>query len=686
MASSHARRPSAAGSLKERPLPRLLQQLFRKQVTGCLSITDQTGDLSEVFLRSGYPVHVHRPVDSDRLDRVLIESGLVTERTVEMALPMVADGLRLGEALERMGALTRETLSDVLKAQVRRKITRLFCVHEGNFEIFLENHSYGEGEEWTTMRVDPRTLYFLAIRTAYDLPRVTRELSRLWGQQFRLIPSSSPYLDAMRIPGDDPVVSALRTGWQTLEKVDPLAARPFEARAVLLALYYGDLLERQNLMEGTADRPVAVPPSTDNLIPAGSASGELPEMTGEPAIPEVVAEYVDTPPPVSLVPPAPVAAQPRDHVPSIPPSTPFPVSVRVEPPITPPPPVISPLSIAPSAPITPPVPAQTAPAWHPLGSPSPDAPIIPPSTARSSPSPEARTIPPATPRFSPSPDVGARAPARLSPSPDAGRARTTASSVPAVPTVDQALRASLTKLAQKLDQLSFFELLEVSESAPASEISAAFFRAARRYHPDRLAGAGLSEMAPQAERVLARMSEAAMTLGDPARRAAYVTERSGKKAPDSTVPDVFQAETSFMKGEVFLRKGDHAKAIECFTAACKANPSEPQFRAYLAWARFDNPKGRKESLVREVQRIIQDVVAVQPKFAYGHYWLGLIWKFLNEPDRAERCFREAVEQDKEFIEATRELRLCEMRRQRGGGPSKGHPPARGGLMSRLFKK
>ena len=259
--------------------------------------------------------------------------------------------------------------------------------------------------------------------------------------------------------------------------------------------------------------------------------------------------------------------------------------------------------------------------------------------------------------------------------------------MPVVPTVDHTLRAALTNLAQKLDHLSYFELLEVPESATASEISTAFFRAARRYHPDRLAGAGLAEMAPQAERILARMSEAAMTLGDPAKRADYVAERSGKKrAPESSVPSVVEAETTFIRGEVFLKKGDHSKAIECFTAASRANPSEPQFRAYLAWARFDNPKSRKESVVREVQRIIADVVSVQPKFARGHYWLGLIWKFLNEPDRAERCFREAVEHDKEFIEATRELRLCEMRRQRGGGPGKGSEPPRGGLMARLFKR
>jgi len=90
--------------------------------------------------------------------------------------------------------------------------------------------------------------------------------------------------------------------------------------------------------------------------------------------------------------------------------------------------------------------------------------------------------------------------------------------------------------------------------------------------------------------------------------------------------------------------------------------------------------------VREAQRIIADVVAAQPRFARGHYWLGQIWKFLNEPDRAERAFREAVKQDKEFIEATREMRLLEMRRTRKSAARKDSHSPRGGIMGRLFKK
>ena len=186
MASTHEKRPSASGSLQERPVARLLQQLFRKQVTGRLNISDGTGDESDIYLRTGMPVHVHRPVDIDRLDRVLVEYGLVPQEAVTRADAMVTSGMRLGEALQGMGALNKESLSAVLKDQMRRKLTRLFCVAEGSFAIYLDAHSFGEGDDLAIMRVDPRTLFYPAIHSAYDLPRVTRELSRLWGQEFRL--------------------------------------------------------------------------------------------------------------------------------------------------------------------------------------------------------------------------------------------------------------------------------------------------------------------------------------------------------------------------------------------------------------------------------------------------------------------------------------------------------------------
>ena len=52
----------------------------------------------------------------------------------------------------------------------------------------------------------------------------------------------------------------------------------------------------------------------------------------------------------------------------------------------------------------------------------------------------------------------------------------------------------------------------------------------------------------------------------------------------------------------------------------------------------------------------------QPKFARGHYWAGQIWKFLSDPNQAERAFREAARLDPSNIDAEREVRLISMRK------------------------
>ncbi len=165
-----------------------------------------------------------------------------------------------------MGVLHKEKLADVLKEQMRRKLTRLFCVAEGWFSIDLEPHSFGEGDDLAAMRVDPRTLFFPAIRAAYDLPRVTRELSRLWGQEFHLASVSPSFIAAMGIPADDPVVAALRGGWLNLEKIDSVTARPLEVRTVLLSLYYADLLERQSHGRESSPRVIRRQPPRSVLL------------------------------------------------------------------------------------------------------------------------------------------------------------------------------------------------------------------------------------------------------------------------------------------------------------------------------------------------------------------------------------------------------------------------------------
>jgi tetratricopeptide (TPR) repeat protein len=202
-----------------------------------------------------------------------------------------------------------------------------------------------------------------------------------------------------------------------------------------------------------------------------------------------------------------------------------------------------------------------------------------------------------------------------------------------------------------------------------------------------LAGAGLVDLQPLAERILARINEAVMVLQNPGRRAEYLASLSSPAAQaGKNLPTLLEAENSFLKGEVFLKKGDHAKAVEAFTWACKGNPEEPQYRAYLAWARFEDPRARKEAIVRESLKTVEGVLKERPTFARGYYWLGQLWKFLNEATRAEQAFREAVQIEPTFIEASRELRLIEMRKSKLPSKSKDADPSRGGLMGKFWKK
>ncbi len=680
------------GTLKERPLPRLLQQLYRKQFTGHFVIADETRDESEVYLRDGSPVHVCRPVDTDRLDNLLVEYGVVPAEVVAEASAQVSEGLRLGDVLERMGVLDKTKLAEVLKAQVTRKLTRLFFVAEGTYAVFLSAHGFGQGGDLQLMRIDPRSVIYPGIRAAYDLSRVTRELARLADQRFRLADISAAFVAALGISPEDPTVESLRKGWMTLDDLEAVTSRPFEVRSIVLAMYYTDSLEREATAPAPGDAADS-PSSASSLFPGVYRVSRLSNESGavfnlNVAAPAEVVKVANgaAPVPAAVVPPTAVAAA----APAAPPkaaAVATPETALASPPVARPAPAAPPAS--PRSSRTIPVVPAPAPA---VTRPSTTIPVVTAAASAASPArtglavngngaasggPAARATPGVPIVRAPfvsaiRPGVKAATPATQKPAPPAG------------PT-PEAARAAIVEMAAKLEKSTHFEILGVSVNASADEVGIAFVRAARQFHPDRLTGAGVSDLQPLAEKILARINEAAMVLGSPPRRAEYVTSLMVGAQSSQNLPTLLEAENLFLKGEVFLKKGDYPKAIEAFTAAIKNNPSEPQYQAHLAWARFEDPRARKEVIVRETLKILEGVLKERPKFVRGYYWVGQLWKFLNESPKAEQAFRQAVQIDESFIEASRELRLIEMRRSKSPAGKHGGGKAEAGK-GKFWKK
>jgi len=681
---ANAKAAAVQGTLKERPLPRLLQQLYRKQFTGHFVIADETRDESEVYLRDGSPVHVCRPVDTDRLDNLLVEYGLVPAEVVAEASAQVSEGQRLGDVLERMGVLDKAKLAEVLKAQVTRKLTRLFFVAEGTYAVFLSAHGFGQGGDLQLMRIDPRSVIYPGIRAAYDLPRVTRELARLADRRFRLADVSSAFVAALGISPEDPTVESLRKGWMTLDDLDAVTSRPFEARSIVLAMYYTDSIEREAVAPALGD-------ATDSRSSASSSfSGvyRVSRLSSEsgavfnlnvaaPVAVVKVANGAAPAPPAGESPPgpapavvavpvvAPVAALPPTPAPAAAPA-PAPAPALASPPVARPEPAAPPASTRSSGKIpvvTAPVPAVTR-----LSATIPVVTAAAPaaSPARAGLAVNGNGAAGGGPAARATPGVPIVRASFVSAIRGGGRA---APSTPAKPAsqpgpTPEAVRANIQNMAGKLDKSTHFEILGVGQNAGADEVGIAFVRAARQFHPDRLTGAGVADLQPLAEKILARINEAAMVLGNPTRRAEYVASLAAGSQVSQSLPTLLEAENLFLKGEVFLKKGDYPKAIEAFTSAAKGNPDEPQYQAHLAWARFEDPRARKEVMVRETLKILEGVLKERPKFVRGYYWVGQLWKFLNESPKAEQAFREAVRIDESFIEASRELRLIEMRKSK----------------------
>ena len=738
-----AKAAAVQGELTERPLPRLLQQLYRKQFTGHFVIADQTRDESEVYVRDGSPVHVCRPVDTDRLDNLLVEYGLVPAEVVAQASAQVTEGQRLGAVLERMGVMDKEKLAQVLKAQVTRKLTRLFFVNEGTYAVYLSTHEFGRGEDLQLMRVDPRSVIYPGIRAAYDLTRVTRELSRLAGQRFRLSDISSAFVAALGVPPEDATIEALRGGWMTIDDLDYVSSRPFEVRSIALAMYYTDSLDRESLAPSSGETEAAGPSPSSSSIGiyrvsrVSSESGvafnldgtgakdrlELAEASAAavppsaPAVPSGAPEAprVLAPPPAVAEPPPVVLSSPVVSPPQA--AAAIPPVAATSPTAMPAPPVVAPVAASPPAVTAParaqsPVASATAarpPAPTPAVSvssptvtstasarvlgPSPVSPATPvtrqsgtiPVAAAGAATRPLGTVPPAnngTSPAAPAPQVSPGVPVIRAPFVTAAKPATRFAPAAKPAPGPEAIRASITEMAAKLDKSTHFEILGVSVNASADEVGTAFVRAARQFHPDRLTGAGVTDLQPLAERILSRINEAAMVLGSPPRRAEYCESLKAGAQASQNLPTLLEAENLFLKGEVFLKKGDHGKAIEAFTAAVKNNPGEPQYQAYLAWTRFEDPRARKEVIVRDTLKLLEGVLKERPRFARGHYWVGQLWKFLNEAGRAEQAFRQAVQADDTLIEASRELRLIEMRKSKSPAKPAGKPESKGRFWKR----
>ena len=115
-----------------------------------------------------------------------------------------------------------------------------------------------------------------------------------------------------------------------------------------------------------------------------------------------------------------------------------------------------------------------------------------------------------------------------------------------------------------------------------------------------------------------------------------------------------------------LRKKAHAEGVELFKEAVQLYPDEGEYHAYLGWALWlSDPQG--EGRVELARKHLLRGAKLAPSSDKPYLFLGRLYKAEGKDAVAEKMFQKVIELDPDCVDAIRELRLIDMRRQRSKG-------------------
>ncbi len=324
---------------------------------------------------------------------------------------------------------------------------------------------------------------------------------------------------------------------------------------------------------------------------------------------------------------------------------------------------------------------------------------------------------PAAPPTQPSPPPLAAAAAPSEPSAAPARAAAPAEPPAASPPLDQKAeerRVEIMEAWEGLETRNHFEILGLSRAVNETEVKEAYFRLAKRFHPDVHHGASLGDMRDKLEAVFIKLGQAYDTLRDPKRRGEY-EERLGRFKPrgpqlptqgqasvptEAEPPPPRDLEEEARVAEESLRKA--AKLLEVAKNLEQEKPDEPEharltydaiqllepildvvqgksrLRAQVLLARgySKNPKWGKRA-----EELLLDASRENPTAAEPWALLGGIYAARGLRTRSVSMYKKALEVNPDHEEARRYL-------AENAGPEQPPPEDEGGggLLGRLFRK
>jgi len=204
-------------------------------------------------------------------------------------------------------------------------------------------------------------------------------------------------------------------------------------------------------------------------------------------------------------------------------------------------------------------------------------------------------------------------------------------------------------LHAKLGGLDDCQILGVPSGADEAEIKKAYFRLARKFHPD-LFGRDLPpDDKERIEAVFDGITKAYRNLLARSGKPAPAAKPAGRPAPDQGRTK--DADIQFRQAKTLFSTGRYEEAIGLLEDAVRIKNDKADYHLLLAMAQARIPALRKKA-----EGSFLHAIALEPWNPEAYIGLGLLYKNEGMLTRARKQFEKAVETDPDHAVARRELK------------------------------
>jgi len=228
--------------------------------------------------------------------------------------------------------------------------------------------------------------------------------------------------------------------------------------------------------------------------------------------------------------------------------------------------------------------------------------------------------------------------------------------------------AELMALADRISDKAAHEVLGVSASAAESELKQAYEKLSARTHPDRFQD-GSQALRSLSKDVFGRVREAFEHLVDPRHQQLVSLQRKKEQRADEEREfheRAFKAVVEARHGQTALDSRSYEKALVHFGKALELYPEEGDYHAAYGYTlHLCNPGDA--SMVAEAIEHVRRGLKTASHREKPYLYIGRLLKAVGRAGDAEKMFLRAVQIEPECVEAIRELRLIQMRREKSKG-------------------